>query len=280
MNPTRTLPPRAVPEDSYGVLQRVQAVTAEDEAVEQLNNAGYAVIDGGYSPVEMEALAQEFDAIRTAYIERHGEALLTRLGELHTVRSLLAQGGKTFRQLALNQNLIALIKRMIQGRFVLNQQNGIVNPPRQKYGQSAWHRDLPYQHFVSTRPLAINALFCVDPFSEKNGATFVLPGSHRNEAFPSAAYVQKNAVQIEAPAGSFIVIDCMAFHAGGFNQTGMPRRAVNHLFNIPYFKQQIAIPGNVDVAGISGEDRSILGFDDGLPLSVADYLAGQAARQR
>ena len=37
--------------------------------------------------------------------------------------------------------------------------------------QSAFHRDLPYQHFTSSRPIAINALFCADEFTNENGAT-------------------------------------------------------------------------------------------------------------
>ena len=34
--------------------------------------------------------------------------------------------------------------------------------------QLAYHRDLPYQHFVSSRPLAISALFCIDPFTHRD----------------------------------------------------------------------------------------------------------------
>ena len=34
----------------------------------------------------------------------------------------------------------------------------------------------------------------------------------------------------------------MTFHSGGFNRTGEERRAVNHVFTIPYFKQQIRLP--------------------------------------
>src|SRR3546814_5583379 len=52
----------------------------------------------------------------------------------------------------------------------------IVNPAEhQSYGQGLFHRDLPHQHFVSSRPLAINALFCIDAFLEANGATLVVP---------------------------------------------------------------------------------------------------------
>ena len=41
----------------------------------------------------------------------------------------------------------------------------------------------------------------------------MVPGSHLRGEFPSAAYVEKNAVQLEATAGDFLVFD-------GFTQEG------------------------------------------------------------
>ena len=73
----------------------------------------------------------------------------------------------------------------------------------------------------------------------------MLPATHKSEAFPSKNYVKQNAIQVEAKAGAFIVLDCMIFHAGGYNKTNLERRAVNHVYNIPYFKQQINIPLNI-----------------------------------
>ena len=144
---------------------------------------------------------------------------------------------------------------------------------------SAWHRDLPYQHFVSSRPLAVNALFCLDPFTIDNGATQVLPASHRQEAFPSDRFVEAEAVTIVAPAGSFIILDCMMFHSGGVNITDRSRRAVNHVYSIPLLRQQIDLPaalGETFAAG--GELRKLLGYDVRTPRSVAEYLATRARR--
>ena len=45
----------------------------------------------------------------------------------------------------------------------------------------------------------------------ENGATFVLPGTHHVTAFPPDRFVQKFETQIEAPSGSYIVLDAMLF---------------------------------------------------------------------
>jgi ectoine hydroxylase-related dioxygenase (phytanoyl-CoA dioxygenase family) len=95
-----------------------------------------------------------------------------------------------FLELAANPRILKICRTLVADYVTLNQQNGIINPPNgQRYNQAAWHRDLPYQHFTSSRPLAINALFCIDAFTVENGATKVLPASHREEAFPSDAFI-------------------------------------------------------------------------------------------
>ena len=159
--------------------------------------------------------------------------------------------------------------------------NGIVNPAgAAAYSQSPFHRDLPYQHFVSSRPLAINALFCVDPFTEENGATWVIPASHKEEAFPSEPVLRAVRRQVAAPAGSFLVLDCMVWHGGGVNRSVRDRRAVNHLYTIAMMRQQIDLPAFLG-DGFTQDPaiRQLLGFLHPQPRSEWEYLATQAAKR-
>jgi hypothetical protein len=261
-----------IPSESYGILQQSRPESLIEEAAEQVKNLGYAIIDSDYKAPELQLISEEFDRTRDFYLETYGAAKLRSLNEFHTIRAPLTHGGEAFLRLALNENLLMILKKLIQGKFILNQQNGIINPPQETYNQGAWHRDLPYQHFVSTKPLAINALFCLDDFTVENGATFVLPASHKFEAFPSPEYLKNNAIQVEAKAGSFILLDCMLFHSGGFNRTNTVRRGLNHVYNIPMFKQQINIPLNMTNITLSTEERDILGFNYREPTSILDYL--------
>ena len=268
-----------IPESSYGILDQSKVEAALDELVEQVRNLGYAILESGYSQSTIEDISDEFDRTLELYVGIYGESRLRSLNEIYTIRSPLAHGGIQFRKLALNDGLLSVLRDLIPGKFILNQQNGVINPPQEKYNQGAWHRDLPYQHFVSSRPLAINALFCVDDFTFENGATFVLPASHKSEPFPSANYIKKNAVQVEAKAGSFILLDCMLFHAGGFNNSLSVRRAVNHVYTIPYFKQQINIPRIIKDFDLSSEERDIFGFGYIEPCSITEYLSARDGKR-
>ena len=247
-----------------------------DEIAEQVRRIGYAVLDYGYTMGELTQLSDAFNQTRTDYVQKYGKQRLRSANEFHTVRAPLTWD-PAFVRLATNQNLLSVLGKLIIDKFILNQQNCVINPPAETYNQGAWHRDLPYQHFVSNTPLAVNALFCVDDFTRENGSTFVLPASHRAVNFPSASYIQRNALQIEAKSGEFILLDCVLFHSGGFNRTNVERRAVNQIFTIPYFKQQIKLPELMSNAVLSEIQKEIFGFNYQEPISIDQYLMPESS---
>jgi len=267
-----------VPEKFYGVSMRQQNVTSLDDLIEQVTNLGYAVLDGGYTADQLGAISRAFDATWARYIAKYGEDVLRSTSEYNTIRAVLTHGDEELFQLAFNENLMTVLKKLIHGKFILNQQNGVINPAQQSYNQGFWHRDIPYQHFVSSRPLAFNALFCVDDFTLQNGSTWVLPASHLKEPYPTPQYIERNAVQVEPKAGSFLLLDCMIYHTGGYNQTTKIRRAVNHVFTIPMFKQQINIPNNMPARELTTEQREILGFPYVEVPSIDAYIESRKGK--
>lgn len=261
----------------YGVIEQATSNTDVERACESIRHLGYGIVDGGYAPAWLTSLSDAFERARERYhFEQGGRESLKAIDEHNTIRLPLAFE-PMFLELAANGKILDICSRLVPGYVVLNQQNGIINPPRSEpYNQGAWHRDLPYQHFVSSRPLAINALFCLDAFTIENGATKVLPASHRQEAFPSDDFVGTHAATVTAPAGSFIVLDCMMFHSGGINTTANPRRAVNHVYSIPLIRQQIDLPRALgEHFATDGKLRRLLGYDVRMPGSVAEYLAAR-----
>jgi ectoine hydroxylase-related dioxygenase (phytanoyl-CoA dioxygenase family) len=257
---------------SYGVLDQRAVVDDADKAAEQITYLGYAVVESGYTAAEMDGIRRIFDETHRKYVEQYGECVLRGIDEYNGIRLPLIFND-AFLKLATNARVIELVEKLIQNKFILNQQNAIINPPGQTYNQALWHRDLPYQHFVSSKPLAVNALYCVDEFTTQNGATFVLPSSHTQDAFPSDAYVESNATQVAAPAGCFIVLDCMVFHRGGPNTTAVPRRAVNHMYTTAFIKQQIDIPSALgNERTLSPELADLLGFRYRIPRTVDEFL--------
>jgi ectoine hydroxylase-related dioxygenase (phytanoyl-CoA dioxygenase family) len=264
----------------YGVIEQTASRSDVEYACESIKHLGYGIVDGGYTSRWLETLSEAFERVQQRhYCDHGGKEALKRIDEHNTIRLPLSYEPMFF-ELATNIKILEICRKLIPGYAILNQQNGVVNPPRsERYNQGAWHRDLPYQHFVSSRPLAINALFCLDPFTIENGATKVLPASHHREAFPSDCFVEAQAVAVGAPAGSFIVLDCMTFHSGGINTTDRPRRAINHVYSIPLFRQQIDLPSVLGETFVTDKEfRKLLGYDVRTPSSINEYLNGRISK--
>jgi ectoine hydroxylase-related dioxygenase (phytanoyl-CoA dioxygenase family) len=97
-----------------------------------------------------------------------------------------------------------------------------------------WHRDLPY--LKHTTPNLITAMLCLDPMTKENGATVVLPGTHRiteDQFKKSDVEIQEDQlprdakhVTVECPAGSAVLFHVNIIHGGGPNRSEIPRRNV------------------------------------------------------
>jgi ectoine hydroxylase-related dioxygenase (phytanoyl-CoA dioxygenase family) len=247
---------------AYGVTERTIARSDADAHAERIRLTGVTVIDAGLDPSEVAYLSGRLDEMLDAQARAAGgRERLAAIGEHDTLRCCLAHD-EAFVRLASNPHVLAVCQRLLGDYIVLTQQNGIVNRPEDVHTQTAFHRDLPYQHFVSSRPISVSALFCVDRFTRENGATVVLPGTHRIEQFPSPGLTGELETAIEAPPGAFLVFDSMLFHRAGQNTSAQPRRAVNHVYALPFVAQQISLPDALH--GRYADDpvlRRLFGYD-------------------
>jgi hypothetical protein len=224
---------------SYGVQEVRTVKDAIDTHVEEIEYLGYTVIDSGMPLDEINAVQISIDANYKLQLAESPEAPMREDADI--LRCPLAYDD-VFLRVATMEPLMEISRRLLGPNFVLLQQNAIINRPATKEFQSRWHRDLTYQHFVTSKKLALNALLCVNDFSIESGGTVVLPGTHMFEAFPSSYFVKKHEVSVSARAGSVLILDAMLFHRSGFNVSGYNRRGVNHLIGRPLLAQQIDIP--------------------------------------
>jgi ectoine hydroxylase-related dioxygenase (phytanoyl-CoA dioxygenase family) len=256
---------------TYGVRERDSAGDPIGAHAERIRLAGYSVLKTDVSSADIADIAERLDAVLDRQTRESGDSNLAAIGDALTARSPLVYD-EAFLSLATYAPLLALCRQLLGDFVVLMQQNGVINPSGGSHSQAAYHRDLPYQHFVSSRPLAISALFCIDPFRVETGATIVIPGSHRVERFPSDEAATSLGVSVGADAGSFVVFDSMLFHRAGANTSGARRRAVNHVFSVPIIAQQISLPAAL--GGRYAADPQLarlLGYESAPAASVQEW---------
>jgi len=222
--------------DSYGVLEKDDDL---EYHLKSLSRNGFTIIKSGFNSLEIAEILKTVKAVSCQYFEKHSKVFLQSIDEHNTVRAPFLKD-PIFLKVMFNCNLMSVVQKVLHNNFYINQQNIIVNPGDSRgYNQLFWHRDLPYQHFVSSRPISLNALYCVCDFTLDNGTTQVLPGSHLHEKFPSDRYVEENKKQFFVSAGDYLLIDSMLYHSGGINKTNFERIGINNVYTTPIIRRQI-----------------------------------------
>lgn len=265
---------------SYGILERRAAGDEVASAAEAIERDGCAVLPGVLTPGEVDDLrAATDDLLDRANAAGGGRERLAAINEADIVRAPLALDDR-FLRLAAHPRILAVLEAVLGHYFIVMQQNAVVNPPAGEHNhQSAFHRDLPYQHFTTSRPIAANVLICIDPFDASTGGTFFLPGSHLHEGFPTDDYARSRERQIEAAPGSVLIMNSMLYHRAGTNHSPRRRRGVNTVYALPFVKQQIVLPAML--GGRHADDprlARLLGYESDPPASVEAWYAGRFAR--
>jgi ectoine hydroxylase-related dioxygenase (phytanoyl-CoA dioxygenase family) len=83
-----------------------------------------------------------------------------------------------------------------------------------------------------------NLVFFLDDFTDANGATRVIPGSHRdaNRLAPADILSMDGTIAAEAPAGTALIFDSRLWHGTGANRTGGKRRGLFLYYVRPWMR--------------------------------------------
>ena len=253
-------------EISYGNVRQTEVNDELARCVEEIGLRGFAIVEDLIEAEQLTRWREKIDRIYDQQEKQFGREALAAIEELDICRAPLLYDFD-FVALAIHQRCLNIIRAFLGDWFVLNLQNAIINRPGEGHHQSAWHRDLPYQNYVISRPLAINVLLAIDDFSEETGGTQVLPFSHKSEILPSDFYIIANRQVAAASAGSAIVFDSMLFHRAGANRSSITRRAVNQVFTSPIIKQQYDFSRALGAQpGLEPAVARLLGYDSQVPV--------------
>jgi ectoine hydroxylase-related dioxygenase (phytanoyl-CoA dioxygenase family) len=110
--------------------------------------------------------------------------------------------------------------------------------------------------------LVVNTMWALDDFTAANGATHVVPGSHKWVAeSPSPTTAAPQAIM---PAGSVMFFVGSVFHGGGANTTNAPRLGVILEYVAGWLRQQenqyLAVPQDV-VRTLPQRLQELLGYN-------------------
>ena len=137
-----------------------------------------------------------------------------------------------------DDRLLSVARSVLGRNLRISFTSAIVNFTGNERG--GWHADWPFNqnnaaHIVAPYPDAVvhlTTLWMISPFSEENGGTLIVPGSHRSLTNPTAGDVHDptapfpNEIHVTGDAGSVLVMDSRLWHATSPSRVGDPRVAL------------------------------------------------------
>ncbi|MGE5698277.1 MAG: phytanoyl-CoA dioxygenase family protein [Candidatus Sericytochromatia bacterium] len=156
--------------------------------------------------------------------------------------------------------VLAVLDRLLKPNYLLSQLQVINIAPGEKR-QLLHFDDGMYPISRPRPPLGASTIWAIDEFTDDNGATVVVPGSHQwGPRKPTAA---DREVSIVMPAGSCVFFLGTLWHGGGANRSEQHRLAVTAQYCEPWLRPQEAYSLSVphDVAGaVSPDIQRMLGY--------------------
>ena len=280
-------------------------------AQRHLDEHGYCVVEGAISGGEAAALRERL-LEQVAAEERLGRSRI--LPDKKQIVTFLINKGQGFRDLLFHPTLRALVGHVLGPQHLLSSYVGHIAHPG---GTKVFHTDqwwmppptnaaketllrpgsITHDHRGHYRlgeagrdPVAIapacccNTMWVIDDFTADNGATIVVPGSHLFGRQPDPDLDQDADWRpMEAPAGSFVVLDGRVWHSTGANVTDRTRIGLATNFCAPQFRQQENLQlGTLPevLANASEELLDLIGFKPWYGYGSIEFQPDRVTRGR
>ena len=224
-----------------------------------IDRDGYTILERVIEPDRLDALAEDLVRLETGF---DIQPSANSFEGAHTLRvyNLLAFG-KDYEAIPVHGEVLPVVEQVLDPGCLVSSLSSIAILP----GETAQpiHADdqlipLPKPHV----PTVCNTMWALTDFTEANGATRVVPGSHTADCSPDygAPY---DSIPAEMARGSVLVWHGSLWHGGGANTTDERRVGIAMNYCAGWIRQQenqqLGIPRDI-AAGFEPRLRQLVGY--------------------
>lgn len=227
----------------------------------RLARDGYTVLPDFLSPSDLAGTREIIDTLSGAHRGRNAfEGFATE-----RIYTLVARGA-VFERMVEDPRVLALLDRFLLPGYLLTASQSIRIHPGE--AAQALHIDDSFYRLPRPRPaVSLTLIAAIDPFTDQNGATDILPGSHLWDEGRAAEAIAAGGgpglVPAVMPAGAAIILQGNLIHRGGANRSDAPRLAITHQYCQPWARTQenffLGIPPG-RAASLSPRLQALLGY--------------------
>jgi Phytanoyl-CoA dioxygenase (PhyH) len=225
-----------------------------DRDFESLMREGYVIIENLLSEEQLEHIRSECMPLLEKRGRNNFEGLKTQ--RVYDVFSKT----RAIDRLADHPRILGLIDKVLMPNYLLSQAQ-IINILPDEDPQLLHMDDGNYPIPRPRPPLGTATVWAIDDFTQTNGATAIIPGSHHWGEERHGA--NGETIPAVMSAGSVVVYLASTWHGGGKNQSSSSRLGVTCQYCQPYLRQQENFPLELSpelVRGLSPELQSLVGY--------------------
>ncbi|TFH32033.1 MAG: phytanoyl-CoA dioxygenase family protein [Myxococcales bacterium] len=231
---------------------------------------GYVVLEGLLSAAELSQIREDLRRIFSKGPTGRNEFEGTRTQRIYT----LVGRGLPFERLAEHPEIVSILDALLLPNYLITASQAIAIAP----GETPQPVHTDDSFYLVPRPrqaISVSTMWAIDDFTEENGATEMIAGSHRwsddelmnmyvgDDTVTLAPEYQPQLRPLVMRAGSCAVFAGTLVHRGGENRSPRVRTAISNQYCEPWARTQenffLSIPRR-KVAGMSSGLQSMLGY--------------------
>ena len=237
------------------------------EHTKRLDEDGYTIVENAIEAELVEQLATELRDLEACFdVKPAGNSF--EGAQTLRVYNLLALG-RVWERVPVHASVLPLVETVLDPGCLISSLSSITILP----GEIAQpiHADdqllpIPKPHV----PTVCNSMWALTDFTEANGATRLVPGSHLYDHSPEYGHPY-DSIAAEMPKGSVLIWHGSLWHGGGANATDDARVGIAMNYCAGFIRQQenqqLGIPREI-AAGFEARLRELVGY------SVYNALVG------
>ncbi len=251
-----------------------------DDLVKRIRIEGWCVVDGVIPPDEVAAVRNSL--VATARSRPAGEA-----NGRHAIQGIIAHDPSIAPYLS-DERIMGVTEALFGHHVRISMTTGVIlapGYPRSEEPGGGLHADYPFGQGYDYRvpapypdaPLLLTSIWMLTSFTGDNGATVVVPGSHKAGNNPTGdislapGRTHPSEIQAEGQPGSVLMFDSRIWHINGENRSDKSRIAIIARYAPWWFNLNPLVPGLSDFE----RDAANRGFrpNDVVPLTPEQFEA-------
>lgn len=255
---------------------RDELSTTETELLSQFNRDGFALAG---QVIDSKTVAEMRSALERAISEDIRQWSGNRWFKDHWMVHNLLLRDDVFLEFLSSPILHAHLSRVLSPHCIVYAYTSSSLPPNGHNFSKRIHIDAQAQSVDCVTNVGV--LIALDDFTDDNGATRFLPGSHLSLDVPDEAHFMKHSVRVYPKAGEAVLFNARTYHYGGENRTSRARHAITLNVCRPWMKQRFDYPSMLSSAQLEKlgpVGRRFVGMDSRVPRNLDEYYVAPEDR--